>query len=89
MGLTMMTMDEKSVQLTFVYCIYLGVADFDASLVSPHPGPFAGGGVGQEAKLVALAAGGLHVYVVSSIGREARWLTRVVFSLRRGRWKEN
>lgn len=58
---------------------YLGVVDFDASLVPPHPGPFAGGGVGQKAELVAVAAGGLRVRAwKSGIGRsvDARGFSR-------------
>lgn len=39
---------------------YLGVLDFDAPLISKHPGPFTVGRVGEEAKLVALAATALR-----------------------------
>lgn len=51
---------------------YLAVVDFDASLVPPHPGPFAGGGVGQKAELVAVAAGGLRCACVEKRHWEER-----------------
>lgn len=50
--------------------LYLGVPDVDAARISPHPGPFTGGGVGHETKLVAVAATALRV--VNERHREAR-----------------